>query len=185
MVSHVAAADARRARFEALAGRVWEPLQRYARRRADPEAAADVVADALLVIWRRLDDVPADAELPWCYAVTRNCLANARRSSVRAGRLVDRIAAEPAPGELRGTSVDAELEEALDALDADDRELLRLWAWEQLEPREIAMVLDVTPNAVSIRLHRARARLAELLTATGKTTALPGHRRAVHREDPT
>ena len=41
-----------------------------------------------------------------------------------------------------------------------DRELVRLWAWEQLEPREIALVLGLTPNAVSIRLHRIRTRLA-------------------------
>ena len=41
-----------------LVDQVYEPLQRYARRRGDPPAADDVVADALLVLWRRLDDVP-------------------------------------------------------------------------------------------------------------------------------
>ncbi|MGA8246093.1 MAG: sigma factor-like helix-turn-helix DNA-binding protein, partial [Nocardioides sp.] len=47
-------------------------------------------------------------------------------------------------------------------------ELLRLWAWEQLTPSEIATVLGTTPNAVGIRLHRAKERLrAELRKADG------------------
>ena len=45
-----------------------------------------------------------------------------------------------------------------------DREVLQLWAWEQLEPAEIAKVLGISANAVSIRLHRAKKRLRERLT---------------------
>ena len=48
-------------------------------------------------------------------------------------------------------------------LQLEDADLLRLWAWEQLTPAEIAVVLDTTPNAVSIRLHRAKAALREAL----------------------
>ena len=51
----------------------------------------------------------------------------------------------------------------------DDTELLRLWAWGRLSASEIAEVLDVTPNAASIRLHRARERLRELLDDGRKT----------------
>jgi RNA polymerase sigma-70 factor (ECF subfamily) len=54
----------------------------------------------------------------------------------------------------------------------DDAELLRLWAWEQLAPGEIAGVLGITPNAASIRLHRARKRLR---TALRKVEAAAGH----------
>lgn len=153
----------RRLRFEALAGRVYEPLQRYARRRTDPDTADDVVADALLVAWRRLDDVPPDAELAWCYGVARRCLANQRRGRDRHLRLVDRIAAQPGPREPADGPLDAELGAALATLGDDDRELLRLWAWERLEPRELAVVLDVSANAVSLRLQRARRRLADAL----------------------
>jgi RNA polymerase sigma-70 factor (ECF subfamily) len=56
---------ARRARFERLFAHAYEPLQRYVRRRADAAVVDDVVAETLLVVWRRLDDVPADAELSW------------------------------------------------------------------------------------------------------------------------
>jgi len=44
-----------------------------------------------------------------------------------------------------------------------DQELLRLVAWEELANQQIAAVLGITPNAVAIRLHRARARFADAL----------------------
>jgi RNA polymerase sigma-70 factor (ECF subfamily) len=86
---------------------------------------------------------------------------------MRRARLGERLAATT-PRDAAGPwdpVDDAELHAALADLPADDRELIRLWAWEQLEPREIAVVLDTTANAVSIRLHRTRARLAERLGA--------------------
>ena len=55
------------------------------------------------------------------------------------------------------------LNAALGELRPADRELLRLWAWEQLAPREIAVVLGITPNAASIRLHRATRKLRDRL----------------------
>lgn len=162
--------DDRRARYEALVYEVVGPLRRYARRRTDESTAEDVVADALVVMWRRLDDVPADGELPWCYAVARRCLANAERSRHRHRRLTERIArldppASPVPYDV--DPPDPGLHRALLRLRPDDRELLRLWAWEDLAPREIAGVLGITANAVSIRLHRAKSRLATELETSG------------------
>ncbi len=160
----------RRARFEVLFGVVYEPLQRYALRRTDPATADDVVADALLVLWRRLDEVPDDAVLPWCYGVARRCLANRRRSADRQAGLMDRLM-----GERPSSPVEADpaLEVALASLDADDREIVRLWAWEQLPPREIAVVLGISANAASIRIHRAKGRLAVALGR--KNDAGAGH----------
>ena len=60
-----------------------------------------------------------------------------------------------------------------------DREILHLWAWERLEPAEIAVVLGVTPNAVSIRLNRAKKKLGEKLEIARKDDAFTGHS---HRE---
>ncbi|MFM2076582.1 MAG: hypothetical protein RJA49_472 [Actinomycetota bacterium] len=160
----------RRTRFEYVFGEVYAPLQRYALRRTDAATADDVVADALLVLWRRLDDVPAGAELPWCYGVARRCLANRRRGAERQANVVDRLMAErsaPAP------EPDVELDMALATLDADDRELVRLWAWEGLQPREIAVVLGISANAASIRVHRAKSRLAAALPRKNRDGA--GH----------
>lgn len=161
----------RRARFELLFGVVYEPLQRYALRRTDPATADDVVADALLVLWRRLDEVPDDAVLPWCYGVARRCLANRRRSADRQAGLMDRLMGERPSSPIEA---DPALEVALASLDADDREIVRLWAWEQLPPREIAVVLGISANAASIRIHRAKGRLAVALGR--KNGAGAGHK---------
>ena len=163
--------DAARRRFERLMAQVYEPLQRFLLRRTDPVTADDVLGDVLLVLWRRLDDVPADAALPWAYGVARGCLANARRTAARQERLVLRMAVAERPAEADD---DGGLAAALDALPEDDRELLRLWAWEQLPPREIATVLGISANAAAIRLHRAKKRLRGLLTE-GKEPRSTGH----------
>ena len=164
---------ARRRRFEDVVAAVYEPVQRYLLRRADPSAADDVLGDVLLVLWRRLDDVPADAVLPWTYGVARGCLANNRRSTARQERVVQRLARQPEAAEPEG---DEALAEALRALPDADRELLRLWAWEQLPPREIALALGISANAASIRLHRAKGKLKKLLVAR-KDGGAAGHPR--------
>jgi RNA polymerase sigma-70 factor (ECF subfamily) len=170
---------ARRRRFEELVAAVYEPVQRYLRRRTDPATADDVLGDVLLVLWRRLDDVPGDAALPYAYGVARGCLANSRRTEVRQERLVARLAAEPRPDDDAGDPLDGALADALAALPEADRELIRLWAWEQLPPREIAVVLGISANAVSIRLHRAKQKLKELLQARkdGDASGQTGTRR--------
>ncbi|MEV4497220.1 sigma factor-like helix-turn-helix DNA-binding protein [Micromonospora arborensis] len=53
-----------------------------------------------------------------------------------------------------------------------DREVLMLTFWEGLEPREIAVVLQVSPAVVRTRLSRARARLRDIL---GDDLDPPGH----------
>ncbi|MGB7981220.1 MAG: sigma-70 family RNA polymerase sigma factor, partial [Candidatus Nanopelagicales bacterium] len=56
---------------------------------------------------------------------------------------------------------------ALDDLAETDAELLRLWAWEQLEPAEIAAVLGCSPGTARTRMHRARTRLRVALIGRG------------------
>lgn len=167
----------RQQRFTALAQDVGPALRRYVVRRTDADSVDDVLSDTMLVLWRRLDDVPADDPLPWCYGVARGCLANAHRASRRRERLSERLSGvreDEAPD-------DTDLHEALARLSEKDRELVRLWAWEQLQPHEIATVLGVTPNAVSIRLHRARKKLAELLDDVRKTSSGSGQEQGDER----
>ncbi len=186
----MAAAD-RQARFEAVFNTVYEPLQRYFGRRAMADDVPELLNDALVVIWRRLDDVPPDEPLAWSYGVARRCLANHRRGDARRLRLVGRLAADPQgrhreTGSAMAADDHAELHLALGGLDESERELVRLWAWEQLVPREIAVVLDTTPNAVSLRLTRAKRKLAASLERSRggeprrQSGALAGHQRFRH-----
>jgi RNA polymerase sigma-70 factor (ECF subfamily) len=165
--------DGRRDRFEKIAPGLIEPVRRFLARRTDPATAEDVLAETLLVCWRRAEELPAEP-LPYVYGVARMCLRNAERAARRQERLAAKVAAVDPPAEsLPGPEEpDEELAEAMASLRAEDAELLRLWAWEQLAPAEIATVLGITPNAASIRLHRARRRLADRLRKTG---AVSGH----------
>lgn len=163
-----------RYRFEMLVADVFDPLQRYLGRRLPADQVDDVLADTLLVMWRRLDDIPGDAPLPWCYSVARQTLANHRRSTRRRMALGDKLRAEPGAGYDNETD-DPVLEEALSKLSESERELVRLWAWEQLEPREIAAVTGLTTNAVSLRLTRARKKLQKEMARQNPARA--GHRR--------
>ena len=171
-------ADPKRTAFEAVASEVYEPLQRYLRRRCRPDDVDDVFNDVLLVVWRRIDDLPDGNPLPWCYGVARRCLANHRRGDGRRLRLVRHIrsAASVEVGEIWTSEADVELHEAIDHLSELDREVIRLWAWERLEPREIAVVLDSTSNAISVRLNRARRQLHHQLARKDRVGA--GHKRS-------
>jgi RNA polymerase sigma-70 factor (ECF subfamily) len=166
----VAVADTRQQLFEQIVAEVAEPVRRYALRRTDPDTAEEVLADTLLVVWRRLDAVPPDARLPWCYAVAANSLANLNRAARRQRNLVERIVRLEPPVATRDPAElpDPEVHRALATLRPDDQELLRLSAWEDLAPADIAAVVGLSPNAVRIRLHRARRRFAAALaTETG------------------
>jgi RNA polymerase sigma-70 factor (ECF subfamily) len=149
---------------------VWDPLQRYLRRRCPADVADDVLGDVLLVLWRRLDDAPAGAELPWSYAVARGCLANARRGEERRLSLVSRLRRERPP---EPALPDDRIGAALARLRPADAELLRLWAWEGLEARDLATVLGCSAGAAANRLSRARAALREQLR---QDDAGAGHR---------
>ncbi|MEA4945728.1 MAG: sigma-70 family RNA polymerase sigma factor [Propionicimonas sp.] len=172
----------RRTRYEGVVRQVIEPVRRYLARRTDATTAEDVLADTLLVCWRRLDDVPAEP-LPWVYVVARNCLANAERAARRQGRLVRKLGATAGPSTVPGPDSDGGdpvLACALANLRPADAELLRLWAWDELTPGELAGVLGVSENAVNIRLHRARGRLRDELR---KCAELAGHDRGERRTD--
>ncbi|HEY3140934.1 MAG TPA: sigma factor, partial [Acidimicrobiales bacterium] len=79
----------RREEFEELYRAQVRSLLAYALRRVDhPEQAADVVAETMLVAWRRLDQVPpGDEARLWLFGVARRVLANQRRGSARRDRL--------------------------------------------------------------------------------------------------
>lgn len=186
--SSVRVVTEREQRMRALVADVVEPVRRYLLRRTDAATADDVLGDTLLVLWRRLDDVPADA-LPWTIVVARNGLANHERATRRQGRVVGKIialdppplaadGADPADPAARTDAAEAEADgvrRALSRLRADDAEVLRLWAWDELASPQIALVLGISPNAAALRLHRAKKRLrAELLTSSGRDGHVEG-----------
>ncbi|MEI2777627.1 MAG: RNA polymerase sigma factor [Tetrasphaera sp.] len=159
-------------RFTELFERTHRPLLAYAVRRVtDPADAADVVAETFVVAWRRIGEVPSPGDdRPWLYGVARRVLANhhrgERRRDALADRLRDSLTEVSVPGpEPRDISP---VTRALATLGPGDQEILRLLAWEELTHEEIAVALGISRGSVRVRLHRARARLANAMTAQGE-----------------
>ena len=151
--------------FRGVYAETYRPLLAYARRRVGRETADEVVAETFLTAWRRRDDVPDGSERLWLFGVARNVVRNASRSSRRRRAAQERLrvvapteSEDPVAFETDDRS--ALLQTALAALSEADRELLMLVAWEELSHAEIAQTLDISVNAVAIRIHRARKRLS-------------------------
>ena len=146
----------REQRYRDLFDSCYQPLHAFARRRLPPADADDLVADVLTTAWRRLDDIPPHATLPWLFGVAHRTLANQRRGRDRRRRLLQRLSHVRHEAAPAGSPA---VVDALTRLNDKDQEILRLAAWEGLAARDIAVVLGCTPNAAALRLSRARGRL--------------------------
>lgn len=138
-------------------------LVKYFARRGPRQDAEDLAAEVFATAWRRRDDVPREAVLPWLYRTAGFTLANHRRKVVdlpvedvpESGS--PRVADDPELSAL----FDDELRGALMSVGERDRRILLLHAWEGLDGEELAAVLDISRSGADAALSRARKRLRE------------------------
>jgi RNA polymerase sigma-70 factor (ECF subfamily) len=167
-------------RFEALFDQHHKAVLGFAlRRSSSAEDAADALAETFSIAWQKLDSVP-DGEPArwWLYATARHTIANAHRSDRRRNDLFSAVASELTEA-LDGISlggdprehVSIEVAAALATLNDEEREVLTLHAWEDLKPREIALVLGIGRAAARTRLHRARNKFIAVLGPYGAASA--------------
>ncbi|MGH2626351.1 MAG: RNA polymerase sigma factor, partial [Anaerolineales bacterium] len=113
---------------------------------------------------------------PWLYGIATNILRRHARTEVRRLRAYGRV---PRPGvaQVDGDAIASRLDaersaalmgDALAQLPEAERTVLLLIAWADLSYEETAVALDVPIGTVRSRLHRARARLRELLGPIGQ-----------------
>jgi RNA polymerase sigma-70 factor (ECF subfamily) len=175
--------DERSVEFDAFFRDNYAAVLAYARRRADAESAKDAVAAAFLVAWRRHGE-RHPAPRPWLYDVTRRTLADQRRADSRIVALRSKLASQPnASVERVEVSSDPQILDALARLRPMDQEVLRLVAWEGLKGSDLATALGVTRTAAAVRLHRARGRFRDLVSAETppSTAVVPSHQCAEAR----
>lgn len=156
------------ARFVDLYNRFYRDVYAYCRRRTTAERVDDVVAETFLVAWRRIDQVPRGSEvLPWLLGVAYRVLGTQWRGSSRSkklGRKLNAIGRETpmTPDELVVMHEQSRIVlAALERLNATDREILRLAAWEELPQPDIAVTLNISVGAVRQRLYEAKKHLAK------------------------
>lgn len=135
-------------------------VYRYFVRRAPMQDADDLTADVFATAWRRRDDLPRGAELPWLYATAGHVLSNHRR---RAATLPLHALPElSSPDHADRAARSDRLARALGRLLPRDRDILLLHAWEGLDGVELGVALGISRSGAQAALSRARARLRDV-----------------------
>ena len=136
----------------------------YLYRRVDRQQVEDLAANVFAIAWRKRASVAEGEELPWLYRIAANVVSNHRRKQATGNALVAALRpADSAPSAEDIVIADASLAAAWRQLRPAERELLTLALVEDLGPADLAVALGVSVNAATIRLHRARGKLATLL----------------------
>lgn len=132
----------------------------------DSTLAEDLTSDTFeraLRRWRRFDPRRGSPRA-WLLAIARSTaldwLRAERRRRAREERAQARERALPSH-EVVGEGLSPELEDALAALSAGEREVIALRIVLELDGEETARLLGISQSAVSTRLHRALAKLEE------------------------
>ncbi|MBF4571168.1 RNA polymerase sigma factor [Herbiconiux sp. VKM Ac-1786] len=143
----------------------YADVLRYVQRRAPASHVDDVVADTFAVAWRRRGALPPEPRA-WLFRTASNVMKSTARRESRQQTLAVR-AWEPGAGISTGagTDVDSSLDliTAWRGLSRKDQEAIALHAWEELTDTEAATVLGCTRATYTMRLTRAKRRLAQLM----------------------
>lgn len=112
--------------------------------------------------WKRFDP-RRGTHRAWLLAIARSTALDWFRADSRRRKREERADAEDIRDRepVFGEGFSAELEEALRALTAGEREVIALRIVLDLDGDEAAALLGITPTAVSTRLHRALTKLEE------------------------
>jgi RNA polymerase sigma factor (sigma-70 family) len=157
-------------------------IHRYLARRLGLDLADELAAETFAVAFAkrgRYDLGVADAR-PWLFGIATKLAHHHWRREDRELRAYARTGVDPAApahDDAVATRADSAgagraLAAALAGLTAKERDVLLLYAWEQLGQPEIAIALAISPGTVKSRLHRARTRLRQSLAAAGELDSL-------------
>lgn len=145
---------------------IWRTARRLG---LPPYAADDVLQEVLIVAARRLSDIVVGSERAFLYRTTAHITREMRK---RLAKVASRTGAEGSLEAAPDPAPDAEemlgheqarrlLDEALDALVPELREVFVLFEIEALATAEIAAMVGIPEGTVASRLRRAREKFSE------------------------
>ena len=163
-----------------LGGRMLAVARRFLRREED---AQDAVQEAFLSAFKAIERFDGRSQLStWLHRITVNaCLMRLRSQKRRPEASYDDLlpkylddghAAEPpiswnqTPADvIQSEELRGRVRAAIDRLAESLRLVILMRDIEEIDTNEAALRLEITPNAVKVRLHRARQALRTLLDA--------------------
>jgi RNA polymerase sigma factor (sigma-70 family) len=148
---------------EHLVARVYAYV---AYRVGDGPDAEDITSEAFerAIRYRESFDDRKGEPLAWLIGIARNVIADTRsppEAELRDAPSVDELHEQ--------TQQRVDVSRAVAELEQRDQELIALRYGADLTARQIALVMEMKTNAVEVALHRALAKLRELLEDSGAT----------------
>ena len=145
---------------------------RLRRRCADDDMVAEVLQDTYLAVWRsagsQAQDAAKGSAVGWLWTIAARRLVDAFRARARRERVpAVQTAATVAPAaedEALAGRMNADLEQALLALPANLRQVLRAMVLDGLTTRETSVLLGMPEGTVKTYARRARLALREALS---------------------
>lgn len=166
--------------FAAVYDRHAPVLLTYLSRRVGVSDAEGLLGELFRIAFEsraRYDTTRPNAR-PWLYGIAANLVLNHYRSRGRNRAAVERLAhrgedpLEPFDERIAEDAATLELLRRVVAVIAGlpdhDREVVFLYAWEDLSYEQIAAALDIPIGTVRSRLNRVRTRLRELRAGSGQ-----------------
>lgn len=135
----------------------------------DPHLAEDAAQEAFAVACRKLPGLRRpDRFAAWLRSICRNVARSIARSRARHSAAAEAVDAPAgAAGDESGEAASALVREAVSRLPASAREVVLLHYFSGAAHDRIAVMLDISPQAVNGRLTRARWKIAAYLRRKG------------------
>lgn len=150
-------------------------LLHFLERRVGRDDAPDLLGETMVVAWRRVKELPPDDERArmWLFGIARGTLLNHHRGQCRRWALADRIRLQvresaTAPPADEG----AEVRDAIDRLEPELAEVIRLVHWERLSLADAAEVIGIPASTARGRYQRAKEQLRNALQLESRSAPI-------------
>ena len=161
--------------FEAQLAAVYTEVERYVKYKLNgtPDAE-DLLQDICLTAYLKYDQLEKKESFKaWILSIARNrCMDYLRKKGGRREIPLETIPESKLVYGRRGWVVSTPVEETMDHLTERDREVLRLFYWQQLSLAEISEKLEIPVGTVKSRLNTARERFKKQYPYPPKENAI-------------
>lgn len=166
-------ADARSRISAVVEGNSADLLAFFLRRVQPADDAADLLGEALLIIWRRVDAMPTDDREArmWMFGIARHLVTTHGRATRRRSALQDKLRAQLRPSAVAPDGDGVDVQALLTQLSEVDQEIIRLTYWDGFSQKEAALLLGMPEGTLRSRHHRARESLRRSLSDSGLPSA--------------
>lgn len=147
-------------KFTSLYREFLPQISKYLVRRCERSDVSELASRVFEIAWHKKGQAPQGYELAWLYRIAGFVVANHRRALKAEQNFLARFQPSdyaPSPEDI--ALADKNLASAWKKLSSFEREAISLTAFEGLSNIEAAVALEISPNAYSQRLSKARAKL--------------------------